>query len=530
LESLQAALPTPTLHPASERLPDTLVPDDDGIVRADIVIIGSGIGGSTLAYGLRDAGADVVVVERGDFLPREWENWSPEAVFEQGRYKNAEDWYDSAGRPFQPGNFYYVGGNSKVYGAMLCRFREQDFDVVRHRDGTSPAWPISYADLEPFYAQAEHLYLVHGDADTDPTDPWRSSSYPLPALTHEPYIGELALRLHNQGLRPFAMPAGIDLRDGGACVRCRTCDGYPCMVDAKSDADVRALRPLARSGRVRLLTNTTVKRLLTSESGDQVIEAIGTRNGQQVRILGRRFALAAGAVNSAALLLRSANAAHPNGLANTSDLVGRNYMVHNSTFVLASDPRRRNPTRFQKTLAINDWYLASSEISYPLGNVQMLGKLQAAMVKAARPHVPRGVLKFVTDHSVDLILTSEDLPDRNNRIVVNEAGGIVVHWSPNNVRSHDELVRRTKRALRRAGYPLVLTERMGIATNSHQCGTLVMGHDPMQSVLNRSCRTHDIDNLWAVDASFFPSSAAMNPALTIAANALRVAHTGGLTD
>lgn len=495
-------------------------------VECDLAVIGSGMGGATLAYALRGSGARVLVVERGDFLPREDANWSPTEVFARGRYKNAEPWYDIATkRAFQPGVHYYVGGNTKVFGACLPRFREQDFTAVEHHDGVSPAWPINYAQMEPYYAEAERLYRVHGPAkDEDPTAPWRSADFPYPALPHEPAIADLAAALTAQGLRPFAMPAGVDLRDGGACIRCRTCDGFPCRLGAKSDAEVCAMRPALNSPTVRLLTRTTVDRLTTSPDGRKVTEAHATRDGTPVRIRAARFILACGAVNTAALLLRSA----PKGLANASGLVGRNYMVHNSTFLVAVDPRRRNTVAFQKTLGLNDWYTAGPHTPYPLGNLQMLGKLQAPMVKAARRWVPMPVLDYLTSHSIDAYLTTEDLPDPDNQVTVHPDGQIAVRWRPNNLRPHRELTRRVTRTMRRAGYPLVFTQRMGIETNSHQCGTTVMGVDPSRSVLDPNCSAHDLDNLWVVDSGCFPSSAALNPALTIAANALRVAATGGV--
>jgi choline dehydrogenase-like flavoprotein len=501
----------------------------DGQVSADIVVIGSGMGGSTLAHALRDSGATVLVVERGDFLPRELENWSPEAVFSDGRYKNAESWYSHDGQAFDPGVYYYVGGNTKLYGAMLPRFREADFGEIRHADGVSPAWPISYADLEPFYTQAERLYHVHGEVGADPTDPWRSGPYPEPALPHEPAIQQLADALTRQGLRPFSMPAAIDYRTGGGCVLCRTCDGFPCMVNAKCDADVTALRPQVQRGTVKLLTRTRIDWLGTTADGKTVTEATGVRDGQPIRITADRFVVAGGAVNTAALLLRSGSTSHPDGLGNSSGQLGRNYMVHNSTFFVAVDPRRRNDTRFQKTLAFNDWYAAGEGRPYPLGNVQMLGKLQSPMIEKSRRWVPRRVLRYMTDHSIDMYLTTEDLPDPDNRVEVNSRGQIVVHWKPNNLDPHVELVRRTTKAVRRAGFPLVFTERMGIATNSHMCGTAVMGHDPTRSVVDPNGKAHDLLNLWIADSATFPSSAALNPALTIAANAIRVAAHSGLT-
>lgn len=504
-----------------------VVDHESSTLTADVVIVGSGMGGATMAYALRDCGAQVLVVERGGFLPREDENWSPEAVFGQGRYRNAESWYSDDGSAFDPGVYYYVGGNTKLFGAMLPRFREHDFEVIEHAEGLSPAWPINYADIEPYYGKAESLYGVRGGSG-DPTDPWRSSAYPYPALEHEPTIAALSEALRNQGLRPFSMPAAVDFGLGGKCIRCRTCDGFPCKIDAKGDADISALRPALATGNVKLCDRTRLNTLVTSTDGNTVTEAIGTRDGKAIRILGSRFVIAAGAVNSAALMLRSHNNVHPKGLGNSSDLLGRNYMVHNSTFMVAVNPRRKNMTSFQKTLAFNDWYSATPDTPFPLGNVQMLGKIQAAMIAPARPYVPRAILSWMTNRSVDLYLTTEDLPTRENRIVVDANDRIVVSWTPNNLSPHADLVKMTTKKIKRAGYPLVFRERMGIATNSHQCGTAVMGVDPALSVLDPFCKSHDLDNLWIVDSSSFPSSAAINPALTIAANALRVAELGGI--
>jgi choline dehydrogenase-like flavoprotein len=413
-------------------------------------------------------------------------------------------------------------------GACLPRFRAQDFQEIKHQDGISPAWPLSYADMEPYYGEAERMYQVHGQAGDDPTEPPRSSDYPFPALEQEPPVAALADAMAAQGLRPFRMPAGVDVRPGGACIRTRTCDGFPCQRGAKNDAEIRGIRPALQSPTVRLLPRTIVERLNTSPDGRRVTEVMALRDGSPVLIRASRFVVASGAVNSAVLLLKSVSDLHPDGLANSSGLVGRNYMVHNSTFFLGVDPRRRNTVSFQKTLGLNDWYTAGPDNPYPLGNLQMLGKIQGPMVKAARPWAPMPPLTYMTNHSIDIYLTTEDLPNPDNRVVVGNNGRIIVHWKPNNLRPHRELVRRVTRVVRRAGYPLILTERMSIETNSHQCGTAVMGADPSRSVLDPTCRAHDVDNLWVVDSACFPSSAALNPALTIAANALRVAAVSDL--
>ncbi len=479
----------------------------------DIVIIGTGAGGGTLAWALRDCGARILVVERGDFLPQEPENWSGEHVFGQNRYKPDELWESNQGQLFRPGVHYFVGGNTKVYGAALPRFRREDFGALEHEGGTSPAWPISYDDLEPYYSRAEALYQVRGTAGEDPTEPPRSSPYPYEAVPHEPQLEAMATAFRKQGLRPFHLPMGLDLN--GKCIRCHTCDGFPCKVLAKSDADMCCVRPAIQSPNVTLWTNTYARRLFSGDGHIQSVELV--RAGERLTIRANTFVVACGAVNSAVLLLRSDN------LANSSGQVGRNYMVHNNAALMAVRPWERNSTVFQKTLSINDWYLRGPDWPWPLGNLQLIGKIQVAMLKSARPRMPRTWLKLLADRSMDWWVMSEDLPDPDNRVTITSSGRIHVHWRATNTASHRHFLKLACTLLRRIGYPLTFVEVMGIATNSHQCGTLRMGTDPASSVLDPWCRSHDCPNLFVVDASFFPSSAAMNPALTIAAQALRVA-------
>jgi choline dehydrogenase-like flavoprotein len=417
-----------------------------------------------------------------------------------------------------------VGGNTKVFGAALPRFRRQDFAALEHEGGTSPAWPISYEQLEPYYGYAERIYRVHGESGEDPSEPPRSTAFPYPAVPHEPAIAQLNQKLKQQGLHPFHYPMGIDLREGGRCIRCKTCDGFPCRVLAKSDADICCVRPALESPNVTLWTRTLARRLLTDPSGRRVVGLEVERGGNVVTVQAAQYVVACGAVNSAALLMRSANAQHPQGLANSSGQVGRNYMVHNNTALMAVHPLQRNPTVFQKTLAVNDFYLRGPDFPYPMGNIQMLGKLQAGMLAAAQPWVPKPVLQAMANRSVDWWIMSEDLPDPKNCIRLRGDGGIEVCWRPNNLVAHHKLVQAAQQMMRAAGYSLLFTQPMGIATNSHQCGTVRFGVDPATAVLDPYCRTYDVENLYVVDSSFFPSSAAMNPALTIAAQALRVAE------
>lgn len=491
---------------------------------ADIVIIGSGMGGGTLAWALRDLGARILLIERGDFLPVERQNWSAEAVFVENRYKAKERWRDQRGRWFAPGVHYFVGGNTKVFGAAFPRLREADFGEIAHEGGVSPAWPISYQDLAPFYDRAERLYQVHGEAGADPTDPPRSGPFPFPAMPADPYMADLAERFRTQGLHPAPLPVGLDFRPGGACIRCQTCDAFPCMVHAKGDAEVRAVRPALASGNVDLWTQTYAERLLTDPSGERVTGVTVRRRGGERQVVEADIVVVSGgAVNSAALLLRSATSRHPNGLGNRSGLVGRNYMVHNNSVLVAVDPLRQNDTVFQKVISVNDFYGPGFDpaFPYPMGSLQPVGKLQRAMMRGAAPWAPGWSRALAAQRSVDWWVMSEDLPDPQNRITLDSQGDIVVHWSPNNLRAHAELMRQAKAMLRRAGYLILLSKQMGIETNSHQCGTLRFGHDPQASVLDPLGRAHDLDNLYVVDGSFFPSSTAVNPALTIAAQALR---------
>jgi choline dehydrogenase-like flavoprotein len=488
----------------------------------DVIIVGSGMGGGTLAFALKDAGITVLLIERGGYVPQEAQNWDAEAVFAQGRYKNAEDWYDTDGRPFSPGTYYYVGGNTKFYGSSLVRFRREDFQSTTHHDGESPVWPFGYDDLAPHYRRAEEVYKVHGDLD-DPTLP-RSEPFPFPGIGHEPPVQAVADRLRQLGYTPSTIPLGIDLRQGGSCIRCATCDGFPCRTLAKSDADVSCVRPAVASGAVELLTHSRVDRVLTDSTGRRAAGVECVIAGNRTTITAGAVVVACGAVNSAALLLRSGNEHHPHGLANSSGQVGRNYMVHNNSIMVGINPFRRNTSVFQKTLYFNDFYLRGTpDHPFPLGHVQLIGKLQGAMVKGQQPRVPMWALNVATRRSIDWWLFTEDLPDPENRVTVRADGGIQIAWQPNNVRAHEVLVRETSRLVRELGYPILFTRRTGIEVNSHQAGTVRAGADPLTSVLDADCRTHDIDNLFVVDSGFFPSLPVMNPALTIAANALRVA-------
>ena len=484
----------------------------------DVVIIGSGVGGGCIAHVLAPTGARIVILERGSRLPREMRNWDPEAVYADAAYKSDERWVDGSGRAFRPGQFYYVGGHTKVFGATMFRFRREDFAAMEHEGGLSPAWPIDYDTLEPYYARAERLFGVHGEAGADPTEPPRSGPYPHPPLRHNPVIAALAERLREQGLRPFPMPSSVQDHEGGACVRCNTCDGFPCRLGAKGDAETRLIDPVLQHENVALRTEAQVVRLRADANGRRVVAAEMT-DGTAVQ--GGLFVLAAGAVNSAAILLRSVHAKHPDGLANASGTVGRHYMNHNCTAVMAVRPFRANRETFQKTLAVNDFYLDDGKGGPPLGNIQLLGKIMEPMLRGEIRRVPRWARAWLAAHSVDWYAMSEDLPHPESRVRVQGDGAIVLDWRRTNIAAHRTLVAKARRMLRAAGFPIVLTKAFSKETPSHQCGTVRFGRDPAEAPLDPFCKAFDLDNLYVVDASFFPSSAAVNPALTVAAQALR---------
>jgi choline dehydrogenase-like flavoprotein len=507
----------------------------------DVIIIGSGAGGGTLAYRLAPSGKRILLIERGPWAPREKDNWSSRAVNLEGKYQTKEKWRDGDGKELHPHTNYYVGGNTKFYGSALFRLREQDFDEIRHHGGISPAWPITYSELEPYYTEAERLYHVHGQQGEDPTDPPRRAPFPYPAVSHEPRLQQLSEDFARQGLRPFHTPLGIMLDEknpqSSHCIRCSTCDGFPCLVRAKADAQVCCVEPALRYSNVSLLTDTKVTRILTSASGREVTGVEVERNGSMETLRANIVVVSCGAINSAALLLRSANEKHPNGLANSSDTVGRHYMGHVNSVMMAIS-KCPNPTVFQKTLSLNDFYFGSKDWQYPMGHISFVGKLDGETLKAGAPAiVPGFTLELMANHSLDFWLTSEDLPDPANRVTLDRRGNIVLSYKPNNEEGHKRLTAKLQDLLKQQtqctlhghechvglfARSLYVGQRIPLAGVAHQNGTIRFGSDPKTSALDRHCKAHDLDNLYVVDASFFPSSGAVNPALTIMANALRV--------
>lgn len=494
--------------------------------RYDVIIIGSGAGGGTVAHALSETSASTLILERGDFVPQEEENWSPEAVWKHHRYRpKTERWVHTRrwiGRRFHPYTHYCVGGNTKFWGSVLFRLRREDFQAVEHPGGVSPAWPLDYETLEPFYERAERLYQVHGEHGVDQTEAIRGP-FPYEPIPHEARVAEIVDELRRQGFHPSPLPLG--LRDG--CILCKTCNSFPCKLHAKSDADVCCIRPAIQRPNVTLWPNAYARRLIANPAGRKIEAVEVERHGETLRVEASLFIVSCGAINSAALLLRSANPAHPNGLANSSGLVGKRYMAHQATMISAFDRRRHNDTVFQKTVALNDFYLPGRRTAYPLGQIQSQGRTDAVVLKSEAPWYARWLpLRFYerwASGAVDWLVMTEDLPSPDNRVTVGRDGRTRLRYRQNNVTAHKTLVKETKRILRGLGFGPVVKHSLGTRNTTHQCGTLCFGTDPRNSVLDPYCRSHDVANLFVVDASFFPSSAAVNPGLTIVAQALRVA-------
>jgi choline dehydrogenase-like flavoprotein len=509
----------------------------------DVIVIGTGAGGGTLAHRLATTGKRILLLERGGYLPRERDNWDSTAVFVKGKYRAPEFWYDKHGNQFPPEVNYYVGGNTKFYGAALFRLRPEDFGELRHHDGVSPHWPITYDELEPYYTQAENLYLVHGRHGEDPTEGPASAPYPFAPVEHEPRIQQLSDDLERLGLHPFHLPIGVNLTQDesgravhtSVCIRCDRVDGFPCVVNGKSDAQVICVDPALQHDNVTLVTNAHVLRLETDPSGHSVTSVFAEVDGASTSFSADIVVVSCGAVNSAALLLRSANDVHPHGLANGSDVVGRYYMRHNNLALMAVS-KEPNPTQFQKTLALNDWYLGSDDWEFPLGGIQMLGKSDDEQIRGEAPRwagfaSPDMPFEVLAHHAVDFWLCGEDLPQPDNRVTLDDDGNIHLALDEkNNIAGLKRLRHKLEHMLGHLGmheehlldHSIYLHKGMPIGATAHQAGTVRFGSDPASSALDPTCKAHELDNLYVVDTSFFPSIGAVNPSLTAIANALRV--------
>ena len=490
----------------------------------DVIIVGTGAGGGTLAYKLAATGKKILILERGDFMPLEIQNRVNVDIFKKELYRAHENWYNDAGEAFSPQTNYAVGGNTKIYGAALIRMREKDFEAVEHQEGISPEWCLKYKDFEPYYTEAEQLYKVHGHSSNNSNEPHHSQEYPYPAVDHDPQIQTVVNAIAGQGLHPENIPLTLTRE----------------QEDPTGDSEVFGIAPLLNSPNITIKTNAKVVCLLTNSSGNTVKAVEVEIDERSFLFFGDIVVVACGAVNSAALLLRSANEKHPHGLANSSGQVGRNLMKHQMTAVVQPSPKP-NSGNFLRSVCVNDFYWGDENYSYPMGHIQNTGGLLQDITFAESPPIlsilakamPELGLKRLALRSVGWWTYSEVLPDPNNRIEV-KGDKLFFHYTPNNLEAHDRLVHRWIEVLKsvdkavgnsffaRSGGNVYPRGEAPIEVVANQCGTCKFGEDPATSVLDINCRTHDVDNLYVVDSSFFPSSSAITPALTIIANALRV--------
>lgn len=471
-----------------------------------------------MAYALAPSGANILILEHGSQLPRHPKNRDARAIFQQGCFRTDELWYDRKGQAFGPGNYYFHGGNTKFYGAVLMRYRAADFDGVEHLEGAAPPWPFRYDELEPWYQRAEELFRVRGELGTDPTEPRHSGTYPFPPVPDEPAIAELRSRLAGAGLHPSSLPLGVDI-DRWLAGGQTPWDAFPDARSGKMDAETCALLPALEHRNVRIESGAEVLRLIPDADGRAVSEVEYRQYGTVERARAKTFILAAGAVRSAKVLLASGEG----GLANRSDAVGRHFMNHNLTALLAYDRKFRNDSVYQKTIGLNDFYLDDGRGGAPLGHVQLFGRVTAQVMKGiAKLPVPEWLLDLWTRHSADILLMSEDLPNPKSRVRL-DGDRLVLDWQRSNLKSHGILRQRMAERLRAAGFQFTLSRPFDRNTTSHQCGTIRIGDDPNSAPLNAFGQAFDHPNLFVTDASSLVTSAAVNPSLTVAAMALRTA-------
>ncbi|HZZ35209.1 MAG TPA: GMC family oxidoreductase, partial [Caulobacteraceae bacterium] len=473
----------------------------------DIIVIGSGAGGATLAQRLAPTGKSILILERGQHLPREAENWNPRAVFIQNRYRTSEKWYDRAGHPFSPTMNYWVGGNTTFYGGALLRLRSGDFKQTQHAGGVSPAWPIRLSDLAPYYDEAESLWQVHGQRGEDPTEAGDEPPYAYPAIRHDPGIAALKSHWENQGWRPFSLPLAVRIDEtnpvSSICIKCKTCGGYPCLLKAKCDARTVAVEPMLGLPNVTLLTGRKAVRLETDASGRTVTAVVCETDDGEERWSGDIVVAAAGAVNTAVLLLASANAAHPEGLANGSGQVGRNYMFHTLSAMVTMTASHCDIT-FPKTLAVNDFYWNDPRggFDWPMGHIQMLeymsGQTLEGEVSEWLPpaFIPDRLAGAFAARMLSMLVISEDLPDPDNRVRRGADGRIFVDYTHNNLPGHQRLVKALDASLDGfvdhahpiSQHHFQMSSLLPLYGTAHQCGTARFGVDPKSSVLDPNCK------------------------------------------
>jgi choline dehydrogenase-like flavoprotein len=476
--------------------------------RYDVIVIGSGAGGSTLAYQLSIFGHRVLVVERGDFLrPSRLNSSDPVGKYINHFAKN------------RSGKLSVVGGETKFYGSALYRMRESDFHAVEHEKGVSPAWPITYSDLEPYYERAEALYRVHGSTDGDPSEPPRARPFPYPPIEHAPIVSKLVRRIEQAGTRVSAIPRGLDYGPGGRCVLCSTCDGHYCQLDAKMDAEIAALRPALATENVQLMTGTDCLRVLTTSDGSRITGVLLRHLNREKVVHADVVAVCAGLTGSTSLLRRSRTKIHPDGLGNATGCLGRYLAGHSVGLIFPIIGWKEVPPTHTKTFAINGYYNGAPDCPYPTGVIQAAGQMPfwEETSRFVRP-----LAHFVGTRSLMCFYMTEALPTHETRLLFDEDH--VVNRVPpvHNLKTFFKLRDLATDIFQRAGHLVLAPRRRPHVW--HEVGTARFGTDPATSVVDQNCQVHGIEGLFVVDASVLPSAGAVNPALTIIALALRAGN------
>lgn len=533
----------------------------------DAVVVGSGFGGAMIARQLIDAGLSVAMLERGDWVERGPHNWGPGGSVDLTPHYSLETPYRvrNGGRPSgRVGLYSCVGGPSVFYGGVSLRLRRRDFDPDPVIVGDSGArWPLTYAELEPWYGTAEEILGVAGEAGADPTEPPRSGPYPRPAPELSVTSSSIARAAERLGLSPFHLPLAIRFgagrngrRDAAAasavrqgpretrraslraaerttegerseCIRCTTCDTYACAIEAKNDLATAVLPDLMERG-LALRANTVAVGLETEGRRVSAVRCVDRETGRALRFRGREFVLSAGALGTPHLLLASGlETANPAG-----DAVGRYAMRHRNAIVFGIFPRRADPVgEFHKQVGIHDFYFGDPHPRAPAGKLGGIQQVQTPPVELVRENLPAALdylLHPRTDYLTGLLVVAEDQPRRTNRISIDAgrrdrfglpAATIAHRYSSRDVAAGRALIRRAKAVLREAGALFFYVHR--IETFSHAVGTVRFGDDPARAPLDPDCRFRGIANLRVVDGSVMPTAGGVNPSLSIAAIALR---------
>jgi len=467
----------------------------------DCIVVGSGAGGGTLAYGLARKGAKVLLVERGDFLKPPPGHGDLERIgFAQAEYAPT---------------LQSIGGPTKFYGSALYRLREMDFNHTRLESGESAAWPVSYRELEPHYSDAEKIYAVHGSSAGDPTDPPRATPFPYPPIPHQGLVKSLVERMEVNGTEVCHIPRGLDYRDGGKCVLCATCDGYYCRLDAKMDSEIACIRPALATGNLQLAINTECLRVLVSPGGKRSVGVRIRQGAVESTVHADAVAVSAGLLETPLLLRRSRTDTHPEGLGNDRGCLGRYMCGHSVDMLLLVLGARPLPALHSKTFAINSFYGPTKEWPYPQGVIQMAGQLP--------PYGQPALVRALLSRSLVALCMTEEPSIRESGIAFLGDG-----MSPQLIRpplcskSLTRLRKQAARIFRRAGCKVVL-KAPGRNEGWHGVGTARMGTDERTSVTDPCCRVHGLENLYVVDSCSLPSPGAVNTGLTLMALALRAA-------